>query len=155
MGRGSRCLQCTKRADRPAGTPASSAPRSIVRRLRRQRFRSPAVCSTRRLNDDALTDVSATCSVSSFPLRSHFMTDAHKLRVGFTGLGRRGQAMAKRILEAGHALVVFNRTADKATELVKGGAVLAPSVKAACERREVVISMVSDDAALREVALGA
>ena len=82
------------------------------------------------------------------------MTDANKLRVGFIGLGRMGQAMAKRILEAGHDLVVFNRTADKATELVKGGALLAPSVKAACEGREVVISMVSDDAALREVALG-
>jgi 3-hydroxyisobutyrate dehydrogenase-like beta-hydroxyacid dehydrogenase len=83
------------------------------------------------------------------------MTDANRLRVGFIGLGRMGQAMANRILGAGHDLVVFNRTADKATELVKAGALLAPSVKAACEGREVVITMVSDDAALREVYLGA
>jgi 3-hydroxyisobutyrate dehydrogenase-like beta-hydroxyacid dehydrogenase len=83
------------------------------------------------------------------------MTDANRLRVGFIGLGRMGQAMANRILGAGHDLVVFNRSADKATELVKGGALLAPSVKAACEGREVVISMVSDDYALREVVLGA
>ena len=82
------------------------------------------------------------------------MTDANKLRVGFIGLGRMGHAMANRILGAGHDLVVYNRTADKATELVKGGALLAPSVKAACEGREVVITMVSDDYALREVALG-
>jgi 3-hydroxyisobutyrate dehydrogenase-like beta-hydroxyacid dehydrogenase len=83
------------------------------------------------------------------------MTDANRLRVGFIGLGRMGQAMANRILGAGHELIVYNRTADKATELVKGGAVLAPSVKAACEGREIVITMVSDDAALREVYLGA
>jgi 3-hydroxyisobutyrate dehydrogenase-like beta-hydroxyacid dehydrogenase len=83
------------------------------------------------------------------------MTDANRLRVGFIGLGRMGQAMANRILGAGHDLVVFNRSADKATELVKGGAVLASSIKQACEGREIVITMVSDDAALREVTLGA
>jgi len=83
------------------------------------------------------------------------MTDANRLRVGFIGLGRMGQAMAARILGAGHDLVVFNRSADKATELVKGGAVLASNVKQACEGREIVITMVSDDAALREVTLGA
>jgi 3-hydroxyisobutyrate dehydrogenase-like beta-hydroxyacid dehydrogenase len=82
------------------------------------------------------------------------MSDTNKLRVGFIGLGRMGQAMANRILGAGHDLVVFNRTAEKATELVKAGALLATSVKASCEGREVVITMVSDDAALREVALG-
>ena len=81
------------------------------------------------------------------------MTDANRLRVGFIGLGRMGQAMANRILGASHDLVVFNRNADKATELVKGGALLSSSVKGACEGREIVISMVSDDAALREVAL--
>jgi len=83
------------------------------------------------------------------------MTDANRLRVGFIGLGRMGQAMANRILGAGHDLVVYNRSADKAADLVKGGAVLASSIKQACEGREIVITMVSDDAALREVALGA
>jgi 3-hydroxyisobutyrate dehydrogenase-like beta-hydroxyacid dehydrogenase len=83
------------------------------------------------------------------------MSDASRLRVGFVGLGRMGQAMASRILGAGHDLVVFNRTPERATELVKAGATLAPSVKAACENREIVITMVSDDAALREVTLSA
>jgi 3-hydroxyisobutyrate dehydrogenase-like beta-hydroxyacid dehydrogenase len=81
------------------------------------------------------------------------MTDANKLRVGFIGLGRMGQAMGNRILGAGHDLVVYNRTADKAAELVKAGAMLASNVKGACENREIVITMVSDDAALREVTL--
>lgn len=81
------------------------------------------------------------------------MGDANKLRVGFIGLGRMGLAMANRILGAGHDLVVFNRTAEKATDLVKAGALLAPNVKASCEAREIVITMVSDDAALRDVVL--
>src|SRR5262245_9301882 len=81
------------------------------------------------------------------------MSDANRLSVGFIGLGRMGQAMAARIIGASHDLAVFNRTADKAVELVKAGGALAPTVKGACEAREIVITMVSDDAALREVVL--
>lgn len=79
---------------------------------------------------------------------------ADSVRVGFIGLGRMGQQMAMRLLAAEHDLVVYNRTVEKTTELVKAGARYAPSVAAACEGREVVITMVADDAALREVALG-
>jgi len=82
------------------------------------------------------------------------MSEATRLRVGFIGLGRMGLAMANRLLGAGHDLVVFNRSPEKAADLVKAGATLAPSVKGACEGREVVITMVADDAALREVTLG-
>jgi 3-hydroxyisobutyrate dehydrogenase-like beta-hydroxyacid dehydrogenase len=75
------------------------------------------------------------------------------MNVGFIGLGRMGQAMARRILEAGHDLVVYNRTSEKAEDLGKAGASVAPSVGAACEGRDAVITMVADDAALEEVAL--
>jgi 3-hydroxyisobutyrate dehydrogenase-like beta-hydroxyacid dehydrogenase len=75
------------------------------------------------------------------------------MKVGFIGLGRMGQAMAARLIGGGHELVVYNRTPEKASELVKSGARLASSVSAACEGREVVITMVTDDAALREVTL--
>lgn len=77
------------------------------------------------------------------------------VRVGFIGLGRMGLQMAARLLAAEHDLVVYNRTVEKTTDLVKGGAQYAPSIAAACENREVVITMVADDAALREVTLGA
>jgi 3-hydroxyisobutyrate dehydrogenase-like beta-hydroxyacid dehydrogenase len=77
------------------------------------------------------------------------------MRVGFIGLGRMGQGMAARILGGGHDLIVYNRTPHKMTDLVKAGARGAPSVAAACEGREVVISMVADDSALKEVVLGA
>lgn len=77
------------------------------------------------------------------------------VRVGFIGLGKMGQAMAARVLAAEHDLIVYNRSAEKVRELVKGGALPAESVAEACQNREVVITMVSDDAALREVTLGA
>jgi len=81
------------------------------------------------------------------------MSDVTRLRVGFIGLGRMGQGMANRILGAGHDLIVFNRTPEKATELLKAGALLAPSVAKACEGREIVITMLTDDAALRDGSL--
>jgi len=76
------------------------------------------------------------------------------VRVGFIGLGRMGQAMAARVLAAEHDLVVYNRSVEKVRELVKGGALPASTVAEACQEREVVISMVTDDNALREVTLG-
>jgi 3-hydroxyisobutyrate dehydrogenase-like beta-hydroxyacid dehydrogenase len=77
------------------------------------------------------------------------------MRIGLVGLGRMGQGMAARLLSGGHELLVYNRTAGKAAELEKAGATVAPTVAAACKNREVVISMVADDTALNEVALGA
>jgi 3-hydroxyisobutyrate dehydrogenase-like beta-hydroxyacid dehydrogenase len=77
------------------------------------------------------------------------------MRIGLVGLGRMGQGMAARLLSGGHELLVYNRTAGKAGELEKAGAAVAPTVAAACKDREVVISMVADDTALNEVALGA
>ncbi len=76
------------------------------------------------------------------------------MKVGFIGLGRMGQAMARRLLDAGHELAVYNRTAAKGAELVKAGASAAASVCDACKGRDVVITMLADDAALHEVALG-
>jgi 3-hydroxyisobutyrate dehydrogenase-like beta-hydroxyacid dehydrogenase len=76
------------------------------------------------------------------------------MKVGFIGLGRMGQAIAGRILEGGHDLIVYNRTRSKADALEKGGAKVADSIAAACAGREVVISMLTDDKALAEVVQG-
>ena len=73
------------------------------------------------------------------------------MKVGFIGLGRMGQAMAARILGAGHELVVYNRTRAKCADLEKAGAKVAASMVEACKGRDVVISMVTDDKALLEV----
>jgi len=77
------------------------------------------------------------------------------MKVGFIGLGRMGQAMSHRILDAGHDLVVYNRTPEKTSDLAKAGARVAASVPRACDGREVVITMVTDDAAVKEVTLAA
>ena len=75
-------------------------------------------------------------------------------RVGFIGLGRMGLPMSGRLLAAGLPLTVYNRSPDKARPLVERGAVLADSPADLAARSDLVISMVIDDAALEEVALG-
>jgi 3-hydroxyisobutyrate dehydrogenase len=75
--------------------------------------------------------------------------------VAFIGLGKMGVGMASRVLDAGHRVSVYNRTAAKAEALVGRGARLATSPKDACLNADAVISVVSDDVASREMWLGA
>ena len=77
------------------------------------------------------------------------------MNIGFIGLGRMGQGIAGNVLKGGNDLVVYNRTAEKCSELAAAGATVAGSIAEACAGREVVITMVANDDALREVALGA
>ena len=74
--------------------------------------------------------------------------------VGFVGLGAMGSRLARRLLVAGHQVIGWNRTAEKARDLVTGGLTLAKSPRAAAEGATAVFVMVTDDAALRAVALG-
>jgi len=76
------------------------------------------------------------------------------MKVGFIGIGRMGRGIAGRILTGEHDLVVYNRTSGRTDELAQEGARVAASVAEACEGRDVVVTMVADDAALQEVALG-
>jgi 3-hydroxyisobutyrate dehydrogenase-like beta-hydroxyacid dehydrogenase len=76
------------------------------------------------------------------------------MRIGFIGLGRMGQAMASRLLSSGHDLLVYNRSAGKTADLAKAGATVASSVAEVCKGRDLVISMVADDAALEAITLG-
>jgi 3-hydroxyisobutyrate dehydrogenase len=59
--------------------------------------------------------------------------------------------MAGRLLAAGHEVVVFNRTRDKAAALIGGGARWADSPRDAAHGAEAVFVMVSDDRASRTV----
>ena len=76
------------------------------------------------------------------------------MKVGFIGLGRMGRGIAGRVQHGGHDLVVYNRTREKAAELAKAGATIADSIAAASAGRDVVITMLADDAALNQVARG-
>jgi len=74
--------------------------------------------------------------------------------VGFIGLGIMGRAMARRLIDAGHRVTVWNRDASKAAELVAAGARQASTPRSAAEGAEVVITIVTDSAAVEAVILG-
>lgn len=77
------------------------------------------------------------------------------MKIGVIGLGRMGRGIAGRVLGAGHDLAVYNRTSGKDADLVAAGARSVASIAQACEQRDVVVTMLADDAALDAVALGA
>jgi 3-hydroxyisobutyrate dehydrogenase len=74
--------------------------------------------------------------------------------VAFIGLGNMGVGMAGRLLAAGHALQVYNRTASRAESLVRPGARLYATPREACAGADAVISMVADDDASRSLCIG-
>lgn len=76
------------------------------------------------------------------------------MKVGFIGLGQMGAGMASNLVKAGHEVAIFNRSPGKGDALVAAGAVRAGSVADAC-RGEAVFTMLADDTAVEEVALGA
>jgi 3-hydroxyisobutyrate dehydrogenase-like beta-hydroxyacid dehydrogenase len=75
--------------------------------------------------------------------------------VAVIGLGGMGSRMARRLLDAGHEVVVWNRSAEKAKPLAELGAVAAESPADATRRAEAVIVMVAYPDALHAVTEGA
>ena len=74
--------------------------------------------------------------------------------VGFIGLGIMGRPMAKNLMEAGHDLVVHNRSPEKAEELAGEGATAAGSPREVAEKCDVVITMLPDSPQVEEVLAG-
>jgi 3-hydroxyisobutyrate dehydrogenase-like beta-hydroxyacid dehydrogenase len=75
------------------------------------------------------------------------------MEVGFIGLGHMGAPMALNLLKAGHRVIVYNRTRSKAEALTVKGAQIAERVTDTC-RGQVLITMLSDDAAVEDVIFG-
>jgi 3-hydroxyisobutyrate dehydrogenase-like beta-hydroxyacid dehydrogenase len=75
------------------------------------------------------------------------------MRIGFIGLGKMGRGMAANLLKAGHEVSVYNRTAAKKIDLIGQGAKDCATVADTC-RGDAVISMLADDPAIENVALG-
>jgi len=75
-------------------------------------------------------------------------------RITFLGLGIMGAAMARRLLDHGFELTVWNRNASRAAPLVKAGARIAATPADAAQGAEAVIAMLADDEASRAVWLG-
>ena len=73
--------------------------------------------------------------------------------IGVIGLGGMGGGFAGRLLDTGHTVTVFNRTASAAAPFVARGATLA-ATPAAAAAGGIVITMVANDAALEQLASG-
>lgn len=74
--------------------------------------------------------------------------------IAVLGLGIMGTGIAGNLLKHGYPLTVWNRTRAKAEPFAKRGAAIADTPRQAAENADVVISMVGDDSASREVWLG-
>lgn len=74
--------------------------------------------------------------------------------VAILGLGTMGSGMAANLLKAGFPLSVYNRTRTKAQPLIDAGARSASTPAEAVKDASIIISMLADDAASREVWLG-
>ena len=74
--------------------------------------------------------------------------------LGFVGLGAMGQLIVRRLVDAGHRVTGWNRSRGKADELIAAGMRWAESPRAAAQNAEIVLSIVTDAAAVRAVALG-
>src|SRR3978361_2549303 len=77
------------------------------------------------------------------------------MEIGFIGLGKMGFPMARRLIEAGHQLTVFDTRKEAVDKLIALGAVAASSPKDVADRAETVLASLPSLQASLEVATGA
>ena len=80
---------------------------------------------------------------------------AERKLIGFIGVGVMGRPMARRLIEAGHTLVVFDRDDQAMAELAAIGARVAKSVREVADTATIVFTSLPTPAIFKEVALGA
>src|SRR5580704_14562227 len=76
------------------------------------------------------------------------------MQIGVAGLGAMGSAIAARLLEVGHQVTVWNRTAAKTKPLADAGAKVAASPTALAAASEAIITILTDNAAIDAVYSG-
>lgn len=77
------------------------------------------------------------------------------MRIGVAGVGRMGAAIAARLIEAGHEVTVWNRTADKIKPLTDSGAKLAGTPGELAGQVEAIVTILTNQEALAAVYEGA
>ncbi|MFO7170164.1 MAG: NAD(P)-dependent oxidoreductase [Chloroflexota bacterium] len=75
-------------------------------------------------------------------------------RIAIAGLGRMGQALAGRLLDAGFPLAVYNRTPSRAQALVARGATWAETPAELASAADIILTILTDDRAVEQVYLG-
>ncbi len=75
------------------------------------------------------------------------------MNITVAGMGRMGQALAKRLLDAGHQVTIWNRTTGRAPELLEAGATEEAELADAVKDASLVITILANDDAVRSVAL--
>ena len=76
------------------------------------------------------------------------------IKVGIIGLGMLGSAIALHLLDSGFEVTVFNRTREKTIQVKERGGKVATSPKETAENSELVITVISDAKAVRDVSFG-
>ena len=76
------------------------------------------------------------------------------MKIGIIGIGMLGEAVAENLLNLGYDISVYNRTKEKARGVEIKGATIMSSPKAVAENAELVIIIVKDAVAVREVSFG-
>jgi 3-hydroxyisobutyrate dehydrogenase len=77
------------------------------------------------------------------------------MKVGIAGVGKMGAAIALRLLEVGHEVVVWNRTAERTRPLAEAGAKVAASPAALAGDVDVIITILGSVASWPDVYEGA
>src|SRR5689334_5836285 len=108
---------------------------------RRTISRVPNRLSSRRLPNDAAVRGSSQ--------------EAGPMQIGIAGIGKMGAAIAQRLIEVGHTVTVWNRSADKLKPLAAAGAALAATPAELADKSEVIITILTDAAAIDAVYGGA
>jgi 3-hydroxyisobutyrate dehydrogenase len=77
------------------------------------------------------------------------------MRIGVAGIGKMGACIAQRLIEVGHQVTVWNRSADKLKPVVDAGAAVAATPAELARSCEAVITILTDAAAIDTVYHGA
>jgi 3-hydroxyisobutyrate dehydrogenase len=78
----------------------------------------------------------------------------NEIKIGWIGLGNMGGPMSQRLINAGYSVTVYNRSKAKEEALKLMGAAVASSPRLLMEQVNVIIIMVTDDQAIREIFTG-
>ena len=77
------------------------------------------------------------------------------MRIGIAGIGKMGAAMAQRLMEVGHEVTAWNRSADKLQAVTDAGAAVAATPAELAKTTDTTITMLTDAAAIDAVYNGA